>query len=69
LRILDVVEPTVFQTYIAHRKDVPLSSHGARFAAALRGQMESAARARPVRKNNIVLSFPHVLDIDLRRAD
>jgi DNA-binding transcriptional LysR family regulator len=50
LRILDVVEPTVFQTYIAHRKDVPLSSHGARFAAALRGQMESAARACPVRK-------------------
>lgn len=50
LRILDIAEPTVFQTYIAHRKDVPLSSHGARFVAALRGQMESAARARPARK-------------------
>jgi len=50
LRILDIAEPTVFQTYIAHRKDVPLSSHGARFVAALRGQMESAARARPGRK-------------------
>jgi DNA-binding transcriptional LysR family regulator len=51
LRILDIAEPTVFQTYIAHRKDVPLSSHGARFVvAALRSQMESAARARPGRK-------------------
>jgi len=50
LRILDIAEPTVFQTYVAHRKDVPLSSHGARFVAALRGQMEAAARARPGRK-------------------
>ena len=50
LRVLDIAEPTVFQTYIAHRKDVPLSSHGARFVTALRGQMETAARSRPPRK-------------------
>ena len=50
LRVLDIAEPTVFQTYIAHRKDVPLSSYGARFVTALRGQMETAARSRPPRK-------------------
>ena len=50
VRALDIAEPTVFQTYVAHRKDVPLSSHGARFVAALRGQMEAATRLRGSRK-------------------
>lgn len=50
VRALDIAEPTTFQTYIAHRKDVPLSGHGARFVAALRSQMEAAARPRGVRR-------------------
>ena len=50
LRVLDISEPTAFQTYIAHRKDVSLSSHGARFVAALRSQMEASARPRQGRK-------------------
>jgi DNA-binding transcriptional LysR family regulator len=50
LRTLDIVEPTLFQTYVIHRKDAPLSSYGARFVAAIRGQMESAARPRPSRR-------------------
>lgn len=52
LRVLAIADPTAFQTYVAHRKDIPLSSHGARFVAALRGQMEAAAQSRQ-RKNNI----------------
>ena len=27
LRVLDIADPTAFQTYVAHRKDIPLSSH------------------------------------------
>ena len=50
VRALDIAEPTTFQTYIAHRKDVPLSGHGAQFVAALRSQMEAAARPRGVRR-------------------
>ena len=50
IRALDIVEPTVFQTYVAHRKDVPVSAHGARFVAALRGHMEGVARPRGSRK-------------------
>lgn len=50
VRALDIAEPTAFQTYVAHRKDVPLSSHGARFVAALRGQMEAVTRQRAPRK-------------------
>ena len=50
LRALDIAEPTAFQTYVAHRKDIPLSSHGARFVVALRGQMEAAARSRQRKK-------------------
>ena len=44
IRALDIVESTAFQTYVVHRKDVPLSSHAARFAAALRAEMEAVAR-------------------------
>jgi len=43
LRSLDIVEPTLFETYVAHRKDATLSSYSASFVAALRGHMESAA--------------------------
>jgi DNA-binding transcriptional LysR family regulator len=43
IRALDIVEPTVFQTYVAHRKDVSISSYGARFVSCLRGQMEATA--------------------------
>jgi DNA-binding transcriptional LysR family regulator len=50
LRALDIAEPTAFQTYVVHRKDVPLSSHAARFVAALRNQMAAVARQRVRRK-------------------
>jgi DNA-binding transcriptional LysR family regulator len=41
IRALDIVEPTAFQTYVAHRKDVAVSSYGARFVSCLRTQMEA----------------------------
>jgi DNA-binding transcriptional LysR family regulator len=44
IRALDIDESTVFQTYVMHRKDVALSSYGARFVASLRGHMEATAR-------------------------
>jgi DNA-binding transcriptional LysR family regulator len=46
LRALDIAAPTVFQTYVVHRKDVSLSSYAARFVVALRSQMEAVARQR-----------------------
>ena len=50
IRAIDIVESTAFQTYIAHRKDVSLSSYGARFVAALRAHMEAVTRARGPRR-------------------
>jgi DNA-binding transcriptional LysR family regulator len=50
IRPLDIAEPTVFQTYIVHRKDMALSTHATRFIAALRSQMEATTRQRQVRK-------------------
>ncbi|HXF54563.1 MAG TPA: LysR family transcriptional regulator [Hyphomicrobiaceae bacterium] len=41
LRALEIVEPTVFETYIAYRKDTTLSSYCAFFVASLRGHMQS----------------------------
>jgi DNA-binding transcriptional LysR family regulator len=53
IRALDIVEPTAFQTYIAHRKDVTLSSTAAYFVAALRSHMEATAPpARVTRRTN-----------------
>ena len=46
IRALDIVEPTVFQTYVVHRKDAALSGYGARFVAALRTHMEADAAPR-----------------------
>jgi len=50
LRALDIVEPTTFQTYVVHRKDVALSTYATRFINALRGEMEAVARQRGRRK-------------------
>ena len=50
LRALDIDEPTVFQTYVVHRKDASLSSYGARFVAAVRGQMDGAGKPRGTRR-------------------
>jgi DNA-binding transcriptional LysR family regulator len=44
LRVLDIQEPTLFQTYFAKRKDATLSVYGALFVAALRRQMEQLRR-------------------------
>ena len=40
VRAIEIDEPTVFQTYIAHRKDATLSSYCLHFVASLRGHME-----------------------------
>jgi DNA-binding transcriptional LysR family regulator len=45
IRALEIVEPTDFLTYVAHRKDAVLSSYGTRFIAALRDHMEADAAA------------------------
>jgi DNA-binding transcriptional LysR family regulator len=50
LRALDIVEPTAFQTYVVHRKDVALSTYATRFVTALRSEMEAVARHRGRRK-------------------
>jgi DNA-binding transcriptional LysR family regulator len=50
LRALDIVEPTTFQTYVIHRKDVALSTYATRFVSALRSEMEAVARQRGRRK-------------------
>jgi DNA-binding transcriptional LysR family regulator len=39
LRVLDIAEPALFQTYAAYRKDAALSSYATRFIVALREQM------------------------------
>lgn len=52
LRALDIVEPTVFQTYLVHRKDAALSTHAASFARALRARMEAATAAVAPRRSN-----------------
>lgn len=44
-RALDIAESTVFETFIAYRKDNSPSSYGARFVAALRQRMGGAAVA------------------------
>jgi DNA-binding transcriptional LysR family regulator len=43
LRILEIIEPTSFQTYIAYRKDATLSSYCEHFIASLRSHMEGQA--------------------------
>jgi DNA-binding transcriptional LysR family regulator len=55
LRMLDIEEPTRFQTYVVHRKDAVLSSYAAAFVAALRREMGrvpavSPTDAPPLRK-------------------
>jgi DNA-binding transcriptional LysR family regulator len=42
LKVLDIQEPTQFQTYVATRKDATLSAYGAQFVSSLRLQMERA---------------------------
>jgi len=51
VRAIKITEPTVFQTYVAYRKDATPSSYCLQFVASLRGHMERlaemSARARP----------------------
>ncbi len=42
LKVLDIQEPTQFQTYVATRKDTTLSTYGARFVVSLRRCMAQA---------------------------
>jgi len=49
--VLDIVEPTLFQTYVVHRKDAPLSRYAALFVGALREHMEGLAA--PARRSRI----------------
>jgi DNA-binding transcriptional LysR family regulator len=50
VRAIEIGEPTVFQTYIAHRKDATLSSYCQRFVASLRGHMERLVEAPSARE-------------------
>jgi DNA-binding transcriptional LysR family regulator len=55
IRVLDIAEATAFPTYVAHRKDVTLSSYGELFVAALRGHMEAlTAPERGLRRANSI---------------
>lgn len=48
IRVLDIEEPTVFETYVAYRKDAALSGPCERFIAALRQHMRGLVEsARP----------------------
>ena len=50
VRAIEIDEPTVFQTYIAYRKDATLSSYCLHFVASLRGHMERLVEAPGVRE-------------------
>jgi DNA-binding transcriptional LysR family regulator len=50
VRAIEIDEPTVFQTYIAHRKDATLSSYCLYFVASLRGHMERLVEAPSMRE-------------------
>jgi DNA-binding transcriptional LysR family regulator len=50
VRAVEIDEPTVFQTYIAHRKDATLSSYCLHFVASLRSHMERLVEAPSVRE-------------------
>lgn len=41
IHAIDIADQTVFDTYIVHRKDLVLSSYGARFVSALRAHMQA----------------------------
>ncbi len=45
VRAIEIGEPTVFQTYVAYRKDATLSSYCLRFVASLRSHMERLVEA------------------------
>lgn len=49
VRVLDLVEPTLFQTYVVHRKDAALSRYAALFVDALRAHMEGIGAPAPRR--------------------
>jgi len=54
IRALDIVEPTVFETFVVHRKDAVLASYGMTFVDALRAHMEaSGVPARAPRRANV----------------
>jgi DNA-binding transcriptional LysR family regulator len=55
LHVLDIVEPTPFQTYVAYRRDATLSSYCQRFVVALREQM-----TRPSAPPKITLPKPRI---------
>jgi DNA-binding transcriptional LysR family regulator len=52
IRVLDIVEPTPFQTYLVHRKDAGLSSYSVSFAKALRRRMEAVASPGAAHRTN-----------------
>jgi DNA-binding transcriptional LysR family regulator len=49
IRALAIEESTEFQTWVAFRKDVPLSLYCTHFVAVLRAAMAEASTAAPVR--------------------
>jgi DNA-binding transcriptional LysR family regulator len=53
VRAIEIGEDTLFQTYIAHRKDATLSSYCRHFVASLRGHMQRLADASRGREKSI----------------
>jgi DNA-binding transcriptional LysR family regulator len=52
VRAIEISEPTVFQTYVAYRKDATLSSYCLAFVTSLRGHMERLVDGPSVRETS-----------------
>src|SRR5246500_1196591 len=61
VRLLEIREPTRFDTFIAIKRGAPLSPYATHFIACLRAEMEAVGQARKARgmENNIRLSSAH----------
>jgi len=49
VRLLEIQEPTDFETYVAVKRGAPLSPYAAHFINMLRAEMEFAGKPRPTR--------------------
>jgi DNA-binding transcriptional LysR family regulator len=53
VRAIEIAEPTVFQTYVAYRKDATPSTYCVRFVASLRSHMERLVKGASVREGPV----------------
>jgi DNA-binding transcriptional LysR family regulator len=60
VRLLEISEPTRFDTFIAIKRGAPLSPYATQFISCLRAEMEAVGgRKSRVAKNNMRLSLPY----------